>query len=369
MDRKLDIGRNIKILREKQNMTQKQLADQIGYTEKSVSKWEHNDGVPNVDVLVKISNLFRVSLDELVFRQISKQFLLGIDGGGTKTVFKLTDASGRNVRTVLKNSSNPNDIGIENAKMILDQGIREVCQGIPFQNVSMFAGLSGGGLTGNYRQILNSFFSDYGFLTFENGSDVENLTALAQYPRCILVIMGTGFITFCLNGEKYQRIGGWGYHFEEGGSGYSIGRDGIRAVLCASDGSGPQTCLSELLENRIGESAEEHLAEFYKGGKQYIAGFSDLVFMAAAENDYASNNILENHMRYVAHVIDTAYVYFTEDVPVLFFGGISSNWEIIFPTIRKFLRYPNIRLEYVEESPVDGALKRAKQLLQQKVGK
>ncbi len=363
MERKPDVGKNIKYHREKHNLTQKMLAEQIGYTEKSVSKWENNDGIPTLDVLLKLCTLFCISLDELVYQQVNQLFLLGIDGGGTKTMFRLADSSGRAIRTVIKSSTNPNDIGIENAKKILDQGIWEVCQGIPYRKIVMFAGLSGAGLTGNNREILSDFFAEYGFLAYENNSDVENLIALAQYPQCVLVIMGTGIITYCLNGEKRQRVGGWGYHFEDGGSGYSLGRDAITAVLCASDGSGDKTRLTELLENRIGQSAEKHLAEFYKGGKQYIASFADLIFAAAAENDSVAERILEKNMRYVARMIDTAYRNFNEDVPVLFFGGISSNWEVLFPIISNYLKNAVVQLEYVSQEQVEGALKRAKQLL------
>lgn len=363
VERKIDIGKNIKHFRETHKMTQRQLAEHIGYTEKSVSKWENNDGLPTLDVLTRLCNLFQISLDELIYQKISKLYLLGIDGGGTKTVFRLTDTSGKVIRTVSKSSSNPNDIGMDNAKKILDQGIWEVCQGIPYRNIAMFAGLSGGGLTGDNRQLLNEFFAEYGFWVYENGSDVENLIALAKYPQCILMIMGTGCIGYCLNGKERQRVGGWGYHFEEGGSGYCIGRDAISAVLSASDGSGEKTILAELLEDRTGETADRHLTRFYTEGKQYIASFADLVFTAAANGDPVAENILDGNMHCVAGMLDAAQKHYTTHVPVLFFGGISSHYEVLFPMIRKYLNQPNMSLEYISDEQVDGALLRAKQLL------
>lgn len=366
MHRKVDIGRNIKGLREEHNLTQKQLAEQIGYTEKSVSKWENNDGIPTLDVMIKLCDLFRLSLDELIYQKTSELYLLGIDGGGTKTVFRLTDNSGNVIRTVHKSSSNPNDIGIENTKKILDQGIWEACQGISYGNIVMFAGLSGGGLTGNNRTVLHEFFSQYGFRTFDNGSDVENLVALSKYTECILMIMGTGCIGYCLSQQDCQRVGGWGYHFEEGGSGYCIGRDAISAALSASDGSGEKTILTELLESRIGETAERHLTRFYTEGKQYIASFADLVFTAAANGDSVAENILDRNMRCVARMLIAAQKHYSTDVPVLFFGGISSHHEVLFPMIRKYLNQPNMSLEYIPDEQVEGALLRAKQLLRNK---
>lgn len=368
MERKMDIGNNIKYFRETQKMTQRQLAEHIGYTEKSVSKWENNDGLPSLDVIIRICDLFQIPLEELIYQKTSKLYLLGIDGGGTKTVFRLTDTSGNVIRTVHKSSSNPNDIGIENAKKILDQGIWEACKGISYGNITMFAGLSGGGLTGNNRTLLHEFFAGYGFRAFDNGSDVENLVALSKYSECILMIMGTGCIGFCLSRKERQRVGGWGYHFEEGGSGYCIGRDAISAVLSASDGTGEKTILTELLVGRIGETAERHLTRFYTEGKQYIASFSDLVFLAAAKGDPVAENILDRNMHCVAGMLNAAQRHYSNNVPVLFFGGISSHYEVLFPLIRKYLNDLNMPLEYIPDEQVDGALVRAKQLLEKKVG-
>lgn len=363
MERKIDIGRNIKLLREKHNLTQKQLAEKIGYTEKSVSKWENENGLPTLDVLIKLCDLFQLSLDDLIYQKVSQMYLLGIDGGGTKTVFRLTDISGKVIKTVYKASSNPNDIGMENAKIILDQGIWEVCKGIPYRNIAMFAGLSGAGLTGDNRAILSDFFGKYGFFAYENGSDVENLIALAKHTRCVLVILGTGCIAYALNGDQRMRVGGWGYHFEEGGSGYCLGRDAIRAALSQIDGSGSKTYITEMLEKRIGQSAEKHLTEFYKGGKQYIASFSDMVFTAAEQNDAVACDILDKNMRCVAKMIDAACQNLPGDIPVLFFGGISSHCEILFPLLRKYLNHTNVKLEYISDEQVSGSLLRAKQLL------
>lgn len=59
------IARNIAALRKKAGLTQTQLAEKINYSDKSVSKWERGEGVPDVIVLAKFAELFRVSLDEL----------------------------------------------------------------------------------------------------------------------------------------------------------------------------------------------------------------------------------------------------------------------------------------------------------------
>ena len=47
-------------------MTQAELAEKLNYSDKSVSKWERAESLPDLEVMVKISQLFNVSLDYLV---------------------------------------------------------------------------------------------------------------------------------------------------------------------------------------------------------------------------------------------------------------------------------------------------------------
>lgn len=60
------IGKNITRLRKLSNMTQLELAAKINYSDKSVSKWEQGNGVPDVRILVRLADLFNVSVDDLV---------------------------------------------------------------------------------------------------------------------------------------------------------------------------------------------------------------------------------------------------------------------------------------------------------------
>ncbi len=368
MKRNITFGNNLKNYRENKGLTQKQLAESIGYTEKSVSKWETESGFPTVETLVLLSETLGVSLDELVFEKISSHYFLGIDGGGTKTVFKLVNENGETVSTIIKGSANPNDIGMNNTLSLLKEGIKEVSKGIPYGNITMFAGISGGGLTSDNASVLHRFFGEFGFFAFDNGSDIENLITLAEHKNCILVIMGTGSIVYLLNGNTRKRIGGWGQFFDQGGSGYTIGRDAITAALRDADGSGEKTLLSSLIKEKAGETAEEHLSKFYEGGKRYVASFSDLVFKAAKKGDKVSQGILDKNMKFISDLIATALNESDKkDIPVFLSGGLSRDEKVLFPLIKKHLQR-NAGLIRIKEDQIDGAVKRAKALYNEKRG-
>lgn len=62
----MNLGENIYRFRTGKNMSQGDLADALDVSRQSVSKWENNNAVPDLDRLVKMADLFGISLDELV---------------------------------------------------------------------------------------------------------------------------------------------------------------------------------------------------------------------------------------------------------------------------------------------------------------
>lgn len=62
----MDLGGTIYRLRTERNLSQGDLAEALGVSRQSVSKWETGGSVPDLEKLVKLSQLFGVSLDELV---------------------------------------------------------------------------------------------------------------------------------------------------------------------------------------------------------------------------------------------------------------------------------------------------------------
>ena len=62
----MNLGETIYNLRKEKKLSQGDLAEQLSVSRQSVSKWENNSAVPDLDKLVKLSTIFGVSLDELV---------------------------------------------------------------------------------------------------------------------------------------------------------------------------------------------------------------------------------------------------------------------------------------------------------------
>ncbi|MDR0916512.1 MAG: helix-turn-helix domain-containing protein [Oscillospiraceae bacterium] len=61
----MDIGQTIKKLRRERDLTQEQLAELIGVTDKAISKWENGTGLPDISQIVPLASVFGVSTDVL----------------------------------------------------------------------------------------------------------------------------------------------------------------------------------------------------------------------------------------------------------------------------------------------------------------
>lgn len=65
-DIKTIVANNLSDLRQKNNMTQLELAEKLNYSDKTISKWERAESTPDVAILVQIAEFFGVTLDYLV---------------------------------------------------------------------------------------------------------------------------------------------------------------------------------------------------------------------------------------------------------------------------------------------------------------
>lgn len=70
----MNFGKNILELRRKNNITQEELAAQLGVTAAAVSKWENNYTLPDIFMLCALADFFDVSTDRLLGRTNKVQY-------------------------------------------------------------------------------------------------------------------------------------------------------------------------------------------------------------------------------------------------------------------------------------------------------
>ena len=77
------VGQFIRKLRMERRLTQKQLADSIGVSDKTVSKWERGLGCPDVSLLSALSGAFGVNIEKILLGDLDPN---GRDGGNMKRI-------------------------------------------------------------------------------------------------------------------------------------------------------------------------------------------------------------------------------------------------------------------------------------------
>lgn len=77
------VGSLILKLRKEKNMTQKQVADLLNISDKTVSKWERGLGCPDVSILTELSNIFDINIEKILLGDLEPN---DVDGGNMKRI-------------------------------------------------------------------------------------------------------------------------------------------------------------------------------------------------------------------------------------------------------------------------------------------
>lgn len=288
------------------------------------------------------------------------QYYLGIDGGGTKTEFRLVNASGVLLSSALLGASNPNDIGLDATCALLKSGIDKVTEGYDRAAISAFAGIAGAATGDNAAQMAN-FLRTLGFAKADATSDVRSsLAACLGDQDGIAVIMGTGSVAYAQCGGQILRAGGYGYLLGDAGSGFALGQGAILAALQAEDGSGAPTLLRNMVILQCGKACVlDALADFYHGGKAEIAQYAPLIFEAHAKGDSVASEILTRNIRAIANLIRAIANRMGQNhVPIVLCGGLTAQGAVILPLLQDALVNDarTYSLSISKTAPIAGAL-------------
>lgn len=362
-------AKSIKALRKKHNLTQKELAEAVGCSEKAVSKWECALSIPDIEILLTLSSHFKTSVESL-FADDEKVYLLGIDGGGTKTLLSLTESDGTPIHNICSDCSNPIDIGIERASEVLKKGIYDVCAGIPFSSIVCFAGIAGC-TSGGMKQHFDEFFSSFGFLAYRADTDNANIIAAGLgVSDGITLILGTGVCSFLQKGGERFQVGGRGYFIDNGGSGFDIGRDALITYYREKDGCGKKSAITRLMDEAGFSSPQDLLFHIYDKGKKYVASFAHFVYDAAKLGDEKAHEILKSNMENAAvFVLANAEKLSLKKIPLVLAGGLTSEeltLSYLTSALGKKYDFDIIKLN---REPVFGAIELAKKLYKEATNK
>jgi N-acetylglucosamine kinase-like BadF-type ATPase len=294
-------------------------------------------------------------------------YILGVDGGGTKTVALLGDLDGNVLARGMSGSSNTHAVGFDAACSALESAINIARTDHSGEISAICFGLAGAGRKEDIEQFQNWAVYKFPQTVVKVVSDAEILL-MAGVPSgpALALICGTGSLVYgrTVTGE-FIRAGGWGYLFGDEGSGYAIGIAALRAVMQAYDGRGSETLLSELVLKRYGLRTPPDLVRSIYGAespRSAAAILSDLVEQAAGQADSVAIAILEESSRELAKAIAAVYPKLgTSTVPLVITGGTILHGIYLKKAFNRACETQKLAftaVRYVAE-PAEGALKLA----------
>ena len=256
-------------------------------------------------------------------------YYISIDGGGTKTEGVAVDKYGHIVSRKKVGSSNPTDLGVENAINVVYELVVSL---IPNDATMVKIAVGGSGMksAGLETPLKEKILAIDGVEEVVVLTDVLTAFYSAYERDGSILITGTGCVGYVDVDGQGQFIGGGGHFFDRLFSGFDLGREIVNAVLEAEDGRGEQTLLTELFLKQAGESAREHIKALYLGGKAYVASFAPLLFTAQEKGDKVAKEILCRCVCNLEKLLLAMHVKSGKSVTeITVFGGLNAKLNVV----------------------------------------
>ncbi|OCQ94110.1 ATPase [Nostoc sp. MBR 210] len=253
-------------------------------------------------------------------------YVIGIDGGGSKTVCILMDDKYQVLGRGIAGASNYQSIGVSAAIQSIHSAIQIAAnEALKFTNTiqssAICLGLAGVGRAGDITVVKSMVqeLQNSKLLPITWNLQPDNivichdaLIALVGgvgHNVGIVVAAGTGSIVFGRNHQgETKRVGGWGYILGDEGSAYKIAVAGMQAALKSYDGRAVSTSLIPYFQQHLGlQNIAELIEVIYRRGwgVKEIASLAPIIDLAAASGDELANNIIDDAVQELVKATST----------------------------------------------------------------
>lgn len=192
------------------------------------------------------------------------------------------------------------------------------------------------------------------------GDDVTGHAGALRGAPGVVAAIGTGTAVIGLTpGGEFNVVDGRGYLLGDEGSGFQLGRRGLRAVLEHAEGLHPATSLTEAAIARYGPVAQiAHRIYRSEAPVATVAAFAADVISAARAGEPTAAELVRTSMTSLARSIAAAAAGFgTGPVPVVVVGGLMRSRQVLTPVLASALArvLPDAQLQDPAGTALDGA--------------
>ncbi|MBG9691521.1 N-acetylglucosamine kinase [Lysinibacillus sp. fkY74-1] len=268
---------------------------------------------------------------------LNKSYIIGVDGGGTKTravigtkdgsVLAVMDGDGTNIK------STPSYEVRQHIQQLLECLVQRV--GATKSDIStVFLCVAGGDRQEDLIRwkewIAHIFPFPFCKVTVTNDA-VAALTSGTFTQEGLVVIAGTGSIVYVVQENFISRIGGWGYLLGDEGSGYYIGQEALRTITRQYDACGlyEDAFSKAVLERLALTDPTEIITLIYEHSQPRIciSSIARTVLLLATQNNETAKRIADHA---VTHLVQLLQMMFRKEphvkkFPIVTCGGLFEN--------------------------------------------
>lgn len=295
-------------------------------------------------------------------------YVLGFDGGGTKTKVSVGDLKGQIICSLQGGSLNINSQGEEGLKATMTelfQALQE--QGFSWEQLQgLCIGVAGisNPLT---RKVLLQSVQAAGIARepILVGDHQAALYGAHEGAPGMIMIAGTGSICYGENAAgEAARAGGWGHLIDDEGSAYALGRDVLAAVVQAEDGRIPPTCMRKAVFEQIHATSIQELIQYVYSpatGKKGVAALAPIVMQGVEAEEEAAIAILQKAAEKLASLVKPVAVRLGLTAGSLALcGGVITQNEVLQNMLRSILMetLPELNVILPKQDAAAGAVLR-----------
>ncbi|HET7108560.1 MAG TPA: BadF/BadG/BcrA/BcrD ATPase family protein [Candidatus Acidoferrum sp.] len=237
------------------------------------------------------------------------RYVLGLDGGGTKTECVLMDESRRVAATSRGGPSNPMRVGFGGALAAVCEAARLAISSAKISNnevASICAGLAGTGYPESGRKMRMLLEEEFPGKLVRVCTDMDLTLEAIGDGAAIVLIAGTGSAAVGRDGLGHTaRVGGHGYLLGDEGSAYHVGQRAVLEALRQFERSGSDTSMGKKILSEIGASTWADLqSRVYAAPDEVFPRLFPMVIQAAETGDAKARALLEDCAAALAELVN-----------------------------------------------------------------
>lgn len=297
---------------------------------------------------------------------MEKEFVLGIDGGGTAAAVMASGLDGTPFGEWTSGALNVNGQSYDQAADTLLQIVNGLGErGLPISGCRGVCIGAAGISNSASEKVFLTVLRECGMTGAVRLAGDQETALAAAFERLygVVLIAGTGSICYGRNREGCTyRTGGFGHIIDDEGSAYAIGRDILRAVVRSTDGRGDATILTGLLYRKLSVDSPNQLVTWLyapERTKKEIAALAVLAQEAAASGDREADRIQKNAAWALADLAIPVLRSIPETDCMKLGGSVLKKNEEIRRAFKAAIRkaYPNVTPEVFKEPAALGAVR------------